>query len=445
VVKGITTIMQKGMITLEEFIGFVFLFPFALHGKSSIKCYKVRGLIRFIPKLLIQADRLTPSRETTIFNFVSGDEERDFEGVGGWRSPVLRKKSTLSPAPSSTAGSVENLLMTEKDEHGYSHSNSINFEKDHEEEEYEHGTGPTEHIFSDSSNEIDIDADASDERAWLSLNQRLELPSQPFPLSLEGSPSVQTSGSNTASAATEQGTSRPRHHRRAVTTSSLSPGLSLSPYYYGMGFRRSRSRSNSGSSPVTPPSGEQQQYQHQQRQHHRSVTNQPRPSSVSHNYHHQIYYHHYYNHNPHQYQNQHQTARHIPPMSYSSSTRGNLQTSRSSAGLESLAPLPPLSSSFLMNRPDIRITNKSTNMINSPGGNSSSSSNGPGAGGANPGILPMSMSLSMSTSMPMPTSVSTTTNKPPPEGLGVGSASRVRSGSASRVGTGRDAKRMSTG
>lgn len=129
---------------------------------------------------------------------ISGDERRDFEGVGGWRSYFdssrwhrphtgNEKEKPLSSASSSSAASI---------------------------------TG-----------EADMDAD---ERAWLSLNQRLELPSQ-----------VITLGSNTTSRVTSPTSprlgnyfhalgpatasrfhqshlqQRPRHHQRSHTTSSL--------------------------------------------------------------------------------------------------------------------------------------------------------------------------------------------------------------------------------
>jgi len=102
--------------------------------------------------------RRTPSREAFL-SLVSDDYERDFEGVGGWRPlPVLphnRKRTTLSPSPSSAS----------------------------------------------------LDEEETEDRAWLSINGRLELPSQSFPLTLSG-----------VGSETER---HPRHHRRSVTTSSL--------------------------------------------------------------------------------------------------------------------------------------------------------------------------------------------------------------------------------
>jgi len=107
--------------------------------------------------------RRTPSREAFL-SLVSDDYERDFEGVGGWRPfPVLphnRKRTTLSPSPSSAS----------------------------------------------------LGEEETEDRAWLSINGRLELPSQSFPLTLSGV------GSETERCS--------RHHRRSVTTSSLPFGHS---------------------------------------------------------------------------------------------------------------------------------------------------------------------------------------------------------------------------
>ncbi|KAJ5170321.1 uncharacterized protein N7500_003104 [Penicillium coprophilum] len=138
---------------------------------------------------------------------ISGDERRDFEGVGGWRS-YGASKSRSSRAP-------------------------------HEK--------PTSSISSSSihsTDDVDSDADIdADERAWLSLNSRLEFPSHLVTLctsvhagSTLNSPTQHESAdwrngrSNFQSlrgATASQGIypekqkDKPRHHHRSLTTSSL--------------------------------------------------------------------------------------------------------------------------------------------------------------------------------------------------------------------------------
>lgn len=139
---------------------------------------------------------------------ISGDERRDFEGVGGWRSYFdyyrLFRSTTSHEKPLSSASS--------------SSAASINCE-------------------------IDIDAD---DRAWLSLNHRLELPSQVITLgsktaSKVNSPNdlrsgnyLQSFGPATSSRTYQTHRTGQRHHKRSRTTSSLPPpnhrsgsGLSL--------------------------------------------------------------------------------------------------------------------------------------------------------------------------------------------------------------------------
>ncbi|KAL6231608.1 hypothetical protein BDW75DRAFT_219691 [Aspergillus navahoensis] len=70
------------------------------------------------------------------FSLISGDEGRDFEGLGGWRCPPSYTKSPGYRSGHTTPSS--------------SKSNSV--------------------------------SDEIDDIAWLSMNSRLELPSQPFPL-----------------------------------------------------------------------------------------------------------------------------------------------------------------------------------------------------------------------------------------------------------------------
>ncbi|KAJ5788534.1 hypothetical protein N7457_003524 [Penicillium paradoxum] len=128
---------------------------------------------------------------------ISGDERRDFEGVGGWRSYRSSKtRSTNTQASSISSSSARST------------------------------TG-------DVDQDTDIDAD---ERAWLSLNNRLELPSQLVTLAT----SVHTSTLNSPQNESDSRTGRsnihslvgaagsrhkqqdgPRHHQRSLTTSLL--------------------------------------------------------------------------------------------------------------------------------------------------------------------------------------------------------------------------------
>ncbi|KAJ5455450.1 hypothetical protein N7475_010571 [Penicillium sp. IBT 31633x] len=135
---------------------------------------------------------------------ISGDERRDFEGVGGWRSYRSSKpRSIRTQTASSTSSSA-------------TRSNTDDFDPD-----------------------TDLDAD---ERAWLSLNNRLELPSQLVTLGTtvhpnnlsspmqHESPDWRTGRSTFQSlmgatsprdfhASKQQDGSR--HHHRSLTTSSL--------------------------------------------------------------------------------------------------------------------------------------------------------------------------------------------------------------------------------
>lgn len=126
---------------------------------------------------------------------ISGDERRDFEGVGGWRSYF-----DASKPHGSHAGHEEPLSSTSS-----SSAASV--------------TGG-----------IDINAD---ERAWLSLNHRLELPSQvvtlgPTAQSNPNSPNIPRSegyvhahGPATSSRLYQAQRPGPRHHQRSHTTSCL--------------------------------------------------------------------------------------------------------------------------------------------------------------------------------------------------------------------------------
>ncbi|KAJ5084671.1 hypothetical protein NUU61_009250 [Penicillium alfredii] len=149
---------------------------------------------------------------TAPLGLVSGDARRDFEGVGGWRS-----YSSSSRAFKHRGGLVSHEKPSSSVSSSSAHSASADF-------------GPN------------ANADA-DERAWLSLNQRLELPSHlvtlgspdSIPASAVNSPSYADADSGnsypalmppTTSAASGHASSHlqpgaPRHHHPSRTTSSL--------------------------------------------------------------------------------------------------------------------------------------------------------------------------------------------------------------------------------
>ncbi|KAJ5758029.1 uncharacterized protein N7511_006723 [Penicillium nucicola] len=106
---------------------------------------------------MVEAHNLSPSAP---FGFpVCGDEGRDFEGVGGWRSFIpskARSTHSLYEKGASKAASPASSSST--------HSRS-----------------------GETDPDADIDAD---ERAWLSLNNRLELPSQLVTLGASGYPAT---------------------------------------------------------------------------------------------------------------------------------------------------------------------------------------------------------------------------------------------------------------
>ncbi|KAL4975077.1 hypothetical protein BDW66DRAFT_75498 [Aspergillus desertorum] len=158
------------------------------------------------------------------FSLINGDEDRDFEGLGGWRCPPSYTKSPGYRSGHTTPSS--------------SKSNSV--------------------------------SDEIDDIAWLSMNSRLELPSQPFHLMLRHSnrsnsasthnlaypaygggsggdtsvspepqphlpwrtrsrknsfPGVPSTVSAVADPKWSKGRSQKRHHRRSATTSALAlPG-----------------------------------------------------------------------------------------------------------------------------------------------------------------------------------------------------------------------------
>ncbi|KAJ5308871.1 hypothetical protein PENANT_c013G03696 [Penicillium antarcticum] len=157
---------------------------------------------------MIEAHNLSPS---TSFGFpVCGDEGRDFEGVGGWRSYMPSK-----------ARSTHSLYEKGASKAASSASSSA-----------------TQSRSGEGDPDADIDAD---ERAWLSLNNRLELPSQLVTLGFTGysattlnSPTHFDDSSNgryhfrtfspdgnSHSPQFDGHHNAPRNHHRSLTTSSL--------------------------------------------------------------------------------------------------------------------------------------------------------------------------------------------------------------------------------
>lgn len=152
---------------------------------------------------MIEAHNL--STPTPVYGLpISGDERRDFEGVGGWRS--YRASKTRS-----------------------SHS------------AHEKSTSSTSSSSTHSTGDVDADEDIdADERAWLSLNNRLELPSQLVTLctsvhsgSTLNSPESAdwrngrsnfqslTGATGSQDIYREKQHDGSRHHHRSLTTSSL--------------------------------------------------------------------------------------------------------------------------------------------------------------------------------------------------------------------------------
>lgn len=129
---------------------------------------------------------LSPS-PSPLYNFpVSGDERRDFEGVGGWRSYPSKARPNEKATWTSSSSSIS---------------------------------------------DVDQNVDA-DERAWLSLNHRLELPSQLITLSTSTyagstlhSPLHEDARNGrtfqSVLGAKDLSNHESRHHHRSLTTSSL--------------------------------------------------------------------------------------------------------------------------------------------------------------------------------------------------------------------------------
>ncbi|RHZ63383.1 hypothetical protein CDV55_103815 [Aspergillus turcosus] len=109
---------------------------------------------------------------SALLTLISGDEGRDFEGVGGWRCPPsARSQGHLSRSASSSS------------------KDSI--------------------------------SDEADERAWLSINDRLELPSQPFPLRNHPETADTLPWRHRQAASRSPDRVRQRHHHRSATTSLI--------------------------------------------------------------------------------------------------------------------------------------------------------------------------------------------------------------------------------
>ncbi|KAJ5696697.1 hypothetical protein N7536_007109 [Penicillium majusculum] len=152
---------------------------------------------------MIEAHNL--STQTPVYSLpISGDERRDFEGVGGWRSYRTSKTRSLNTP-------------------------------------HEKATSSTSSSSTNSTGDVDPDADIdADERAWLSLNNRLELPSQLVTLctsvhagSTLTSPESadwrngrsnfqsRTGATGSQDIYPEKQKDGSRHHHRSLTTSSL--------------------------------------------------------------------------------------------------------------------------------------------------------------------------------------------------------------------------------
>ncbi|GIJ84516.1 hypothetical protein Asppvi_003363 [Aspergillus pseudoviridinutans] len=120
--------------------------------------------------------RSAPTRRrnssSALLTLISGDEGRDFEGVGGWRCPPsARSQGHLSRSASSSS------------------KDSI--------------------------------SDEADERAWLSINDRLELPSQPFPLRNHPETADILPWRHSQATSHSPEGHRQRHHHRSATTSLI--------------------------------------------------------------------------------------------------------------------------------------------------------------------------------------------------------------------------------
>ena len=150
-----------------------------------------RSQMRNYARSMVEAHYL-PSSPLSGFP-ISGDERRDFEGVGGWRSCPSSKRrdsdSHLNALSNPSSSSVQSAIGT------------VNIGSD-----------------------LDID---DDERAWLLLNHRLELPSQLVTLGAASTKSstvhdpINLDSFNYHDAIRHRQIKGRRHHYRSHTTSSL--------------------------------------------------------------------------------------------------------------------------------------------------------------------------------------------------------------------------------
>ncbi|PYH79932.1 hypothetical protein BO82DRAFT_355928 [Aspergillus uvarum CBS 121591] len=167
-----------------------------------------------------------------LLGLISGDSGRDFEGLGGWRSP---------PPPPPSTSTYHHLSGT--------HSPT---------------TTPNGLLRDDNSHNRNDDTDGEDERAWLSINQRLELPSQPLTLRSNSSTSElvepsfwrprRPSQEQHPPPPTHHGGDRHRHHHRSATTSSLQVSkLSTSSLFLSLSSRPEPGIAAAAAAAAAPP------------------------------------------------------------------------------------------------------------------------------------------------------------------------------------------------
>ncbi|KAI9375721.1 hypothetical protein BJX61DRAFT_94881 [Aspergillus egyptiacus] len=142
----------------------------------------------------LQQDKRRSSSSTSGFlALVSGQEDRDFEGLGGWRCPPSTTKSPGRTTPPPSSNSADNEIK-----------------------------------------------DEIDDLAWVSLNSRLELPSQPLAIRRSSNPTTTATTthidagtaeqlylpwrrtSQVAVSGTKMNKGNDNHHRRSATTSMVS-------------------------------------------------------------------------------------------------------------------------------------------------------------------------------------------------------------------------------
>ncbi|KAJ5808029.1 hypothetical protein N7474_009298 [Penicillium riverlandense] len=167
-------------------------------------------------RIMAEAHNLSPA--TPLLGLpVSGDEQRDFESVGGWRSYSGIAASSSSKRRGSVPARNEKSLNSAS-------SSSV------------HSLGGT------GEDGLDPDIDA-DERAWLSLNRRLELPSQVIML---GTGSVSASAVNSPSDSRSPPLSRTRaNNPQALTTSAWHHHPRQHPHHHQEQRNHHRSKTTS--------------------------------------------------------------------------------------------------------------------------------------------------------------------------------------------------------